>query len=139
MGTTLNFEPIENADDLLGVQGPEPELVQIPEWNRAVYVRGVTGTERDSWEASNSIRRPDGKVDPNPVGTRARLIVRGICNAQGERLFTDKDWPKVGGLDGAGLERLFDKIAQRSGMTAEAVEDAEGNSESDPSDGSTSD
>ena len=42
----LNREAILAAEDL------PRELVEVPEWGGAVYVRALTGAERDQFEAS---------------------------------------------------------------------------------------
>lgn len=132
MTNDLSIDDIDAADDA------RPVPMDVPEWGGRVYVRALTGTDRDSYEASMTIRRGD-QVLPNPIGTRSRLVVRGLCNAAGERLYQDSDADKVGKKSSTVLDRLWDKIAELSGMTAGAVEDAEGNSETVPSESSTSD
>lgn len=132
MGTVLTAQQILDYNDRV------TERVEVPEWGGDVIVRSLTGVERDSYEASMSIQKGD-KFVPNPVGARARLVVRATIDEDGARLFTDADATKLGEKNAAVLDRLWDKIAELSGMTDKAVADAEGNSETDQSDGSTSD
>lgn len=127
----LTADAILQADDL------KRKTVNVPEWGGDVVVRELTGTERDSYEAQQTVRKGD-RVEPNPIGFRARLVVRALVDENGNRLFKDTDAPKLSEKNGAVLDRLWDEIALLSGLVATAVEDAEKNSETPPSDGSTS-
>lgn len=131
MGNVLSAEAILTADDL------KKKTVHVPEWDGDVIVRELTGTELDSWEAAQ-VRHVGDKVEPNPIGTRARLVIRALIDENGKRLFKDSEAMKLSEKNGDVLDRLFDEIAALSGMTLEAAADAEKNSSSDPSDGSTS-
>ena len=51
MGALLTKEQMLAADDI------KSERVEVPEWGGDVMVRGLTGTQRDAWEASMSVRR----------------------------------------------------------------------------------
>lgn len=132
MGTVLTAQQILDYDDR------KTERVEVPEWGGDVIVRNLTGSERDSYEASMTIQKGDKSV-PNPVGARARLVVRAAIDEDGKRLFSDNDAPKLSDKNAAVLDRLWDKIAELSGLTSTAAEDAEGNSDDDPSDESISD
>lgn len=131
MGNVLTADAILQADDL------KTKTVDVPEWNGEVIIRELTGTERDSYEAQMT-RVVGNTVEPNPIGTRARLVVRALIDEDGKRLFQDGEAMKLSAKNGAVLDRLWDEIAELSGMTSSAVADAEKNSESDPSDSSTS-
>lgn len=132
MGTVLNAAAILEADDR------KTKTVNVPEWGGDVTIRELSGTDRDALEAAAVIRRGD-RVEPNPIGTRARLVAKGLVNEDGSRVFTDAQAMKLSEKNGAVLDRLFDEIVALSGMGAGAVADAEGNSEADPSESSTSD
>jgi hypothetical protein len=131
MGELLTADQIFAADD------QTKKRVEVPEWGGDVLVRALTGTERDSYEASMSVQRGD-RFEPNPVGARARLVVRAAINANGDRLFQDNQADELGNKNGAVLDRLWDAIAELSGMTSKSVKDAEGNSADIPADASTS-
>ena len=40
------------AAEILGTEDIVEELVEVPEWKGTVRVRGLTGRERDAYEAS---------------------------------------------------------------------------------------
>ncbi len=101
MATSLNRDAILAADDL------KRECVEVPEWGGRVYVRVMTGTERDEWERQIlDSRGPDNKT--NLSNARARLAILCACGEDGQRLFTDGDLEAVGDKSAAALERIFD-------------------------------
>lgn len=113
------------------------ELVEVPELGGAVHVREMTGAERDSWEAETidmSGRSPRMRLE----NARARLLVRTICDADGNRLFSDADIDVVGALSAAALDRLFTVAARLSRITAADLKELEGNSPAGASAGSGS-
>jgi hypothetical protein len=129
--TSLDAAAILNADDR------KTKTITVPEWGGDVIVRELTGDERDSYEAAMTVQKGD-RLEPNPIGTRARLVVRSLVGEDGARLFADNQAGALGQKSGGVLDRLWDEIAALSGMTPTAIADAEGNSETVPSDGSTS-
>ena len=101
MTLILNRDAILAADDL------KRESVEIPEWGGTVWVRVMTGAERDDWERQIlDSRGLDNKT--NLSNARARLAVLCACGENGERLFGDEDLDAVGGKSAAALERIFD-------------------------------
>ena len=99
------------------------ELVEVPEWGGSVWIRSMTGTERDRFE--------DGLTDANGnvsiEGIRARLVCMTACDQDGKRMFADSDASMLGLKSAKALNRLA-RVAQRlSGLTLEAVEDAKKN------------
>ena len=79
------------------------------------------------------------EVVQDTVNARAKLVVRALVDENGDRLFKDQDAGALGAKSGAVLDRLFDIVAEMSGISDTAVADAEGNSEPDPSGDSFSD
>jgi hypothetical protein len=124
--------PLSGADILKAVD-IETREVSVPEWGGSVLVRGLSGTERDAYEASQMIERPavdkDGKrirgqmeMHRSILNIRAKLVVRALVDADGKRLFKDEDAAALGKKAGAVLDRLFDVAAELSGLTAEDVD-----------------
>ncbi|WP_265560939.1 phage tail assembly chaperone [Streptomyces hygroscopicus] len=128
----LSRDQILNASDLTIREVP------VPEWGGTVHLKALTGRERDAWEASNRILRGSDWI-PQPVGARARLLVRAIVDETGQRIFEDKDAAALGEKSGSVIDRLFDIAAELSGVQDSAVEEAAGNSEAALSGSSTSD
>lgn len=103
------------------------EKVQIPGSDDFVYVRGLTGAERDQFEESNLIRERNKKgalnFDVRMANVRSTLVVKGLCNEQGTRLLTDDDVEAVSKLPAAVIAHLYNVIASLSGITDDDVED----------------
>lgn len=128
-------------DQILAADDIGYEDLPIDEWGGAkIRIRGLTGTERDAYEAKAVAVRNGGQdVELRLADFRARLVVKCLYDPEtGERVFADNEVSALGGKSAVVLERLF-KVAQRlSGLDAEALPRAEGNSEGDQSDSSTS-
>lgn len=137
------------AKDILNASDIEIELVEVPEWGGSVWVKGMTGAERDKYEADMfpiSVReRSDrekkfGESKPlNLTDLRAKLCSMTICNEKGVRLFTEKDIKALTKKSAAGLQRVF-VVAQRlSGITDEDIKEMAEGLEERPFEGSASD
>lgn len=129
--TILGREQILSAQDL------EKELVEVKEWGGAVYVRALTGTERDAFEASMVDQRGKSRTI-NLKNLRARLCALTICDEEGNRLFSDADVEELGKKSAAALTRVFEVAQRLSGLSQEDVEELGKPSEDGPNEGSTS-
>lgn len=138
--TILGREQILSAQDL------EKELVEVKEWGGAVYVRALTGAERDAFEQSlveervvGRGRRQETTRTVNMRNARAKLCALTICDEDGNRLFSDADVKELGRKSAAALTRVYEVAARLSGLTDEDMEELTGNSDDDPSGGLSSD
>jgi hypothetical protein len=127
-------------DAILGAQDMVREEVPVPEWGGSVFIRSMSGTERDAWEQSLVV--PEGKAGkPGKADVRnirARLVAFCAVDEAGQRLFADADVQALGAKNAAALDRCA-RVAQRiNGLTPEALEDAKGNSAAGPSGATTS-
>lgn len=126
-------------DAILGANDRAMELVDVPEWGGQVWVRALSGTERDAYEASLVTVRRDGSQRFNMENVRARLVSMAMVDGAGERLFSDADVKALGAKSAQALDRVFDAARKLSGLSDEDVEElAEGFGDA-PSEGSTSD
>lgn len=108
----LTREQILQCDDL------PRETVQVPEWGGEVQVRTMTGTDRDTFEAS--LIGKEGRLE----NVRARLVSLALCDGEGHRLFSDADITVLGGKSAKALDRVF-AVAQRlNGIGSDQVEAA---------------
>lgn len=108
---------------------PAPVPVSVPEWPcKTVHVRVMSGAERDSYDQSNYERSKRNE----PI-SRAELLVRCICDESGNRTFEDKDAPALARKNAIVLDRIWDQARRMNGMTAEAAESLEKNSDAAPS------
>lgn len=129
-------------DRILAAEDIPSEDVEVPEWDLTVQVRGLSGVDRDAYEANMRGVKQAGagaEADVRLANFRAKLLVKTLFDpATGERIFDGaRDAQALGGKSAKALERLFDITLRLSGMDAKAKESAEGNSETAPSGGST--
>ena len=128
-------------EDILKAVDLDTELVEVPEWGGEVWVRGMTGSERDAFEAS--IIFPDrksgeaGKVDMKDL--RAKLCAKSMCNEEGKLIFSESDVKALSQKSAVALQRVF-KVAQKlSGIGDDDLEDMKESLEERPFDNSASD
>jgi len=107
--TMLTREQILGADDLLR------EEVDVPEWGGVVFVRTMTGTERDVW--NDRATGEDGKRDMTDFS--ARLCVACVVKEDGTRIFSDSDAPRLGAKSGKMLNKAFLVAARLNGFDGE--------------------
>ena len=125
-------------DDIANVDDRQYDEVEVPEWGGSVRVRGMSGTERDAYEASILEQRGnDRKV--NLANARAKLVVRCLVDEAGQLLFNADDVRLLGRKSAKALERVFDKARELSGMSEDDVAKLTENFDEDPSDAGTSD
>jgi len=127
----LTRDQILTADDILS------EVVPVPEWGGEVRVRGLTGAERDRYEAS--LIEIQGKRRQLKLhNVRARLVSLAAVDEEGRRLFDDRDVEALGKKSAAALERVASAAQRLSGLTDADVEELAKNSPAGQSEGSTS-
>ena len=117
---------ILSKKDILSADDITKELVSVPEWGGDVYVRGMTGKQRDAFEASIIQTRAKDQT-LNMVNIRAKLASMTICDEEGKRIFSDADIAELSGKSAVALQRVF-VVAQRlSGIGDQDVQElAEG-------------
>lgn len=94
----------------------EVERVEVPEWGGVVFVRAMSGAERDAFELATA----------PPLGTfanlRARLVALCACEEDGTRLFLDADAAQLGTLDARALDRIFQAARRLNALGADDFE-----------------
>lgn len=113
------------------------ERVDLPELSGHVFVRGMSGVERDAWERSLVTGRGKRR-DFNLDNVRARLAVRCLCDEQGTRLFGDEDAAVLGDLRVDTLNKVFEVAQRLSGVSDQDVDDLGKVSELEAGSGSSS-
>jgi hypothetical protein len=126
-----------SKDDILKAEDLVTEDVEVPEWGGTVSVRGLTGRERDEFEASIMERRGKRMV-PNVANVRGKLVARCVLDEDGNRLFLDSDAEALGGKSAGAVNKIYEVAARLSGMTDEDVDELVENFGETPSDGSSS-
>lgn len=118
---------------ILGAADVLVEDVEVAEWGGVVRVRGLSGSERDAFEA-DSILRKGRDVRMNMKNLRARLVAMTVVDEAGERLFGFGDVEALGGKSARALDRVFGVAMRLSGLRDEDVEELAKNFGSDQSD-----
>jgi hypothetical protein len=117
-----HLELAASAAAILAVEDRGTEIVDVPEWGMAVRVLGMTGRERDRFEASILERR--GRVEvPNVDNIRAKVCVWCIVDADGKRLFHDGQADELGAKSGAAIDRIYKVAARLSGIGQDDIEE----------------
>ena len=131
---------ILNRTEILEANDIKIQEVAVPEWGEdaAVYVKGMTGAERDKFEGSLiTLRGKDKQM--NMANIRAKLASMTICDEKGKRLFNENDVQSLSQKSASALQRVF-AVAQRlSGISDEDVEELAEELKNDPFDGSPTD
>lgn len=110
----LTKEQIFAANDL------KTEKVNIPEWGGDVFVKTLTGAERDKFEKTIF------NIDTNKrtfENMRAKLVVAVTVDKDGNQIFTEEDIPALGKKSSHALDLIFDVGQRLSGITKEDVDD----------------
>ena len=127
-------------ENILEIQDIQIELVQIPEWGEdaVVYVKGMTGAERDKFESSLMVLR--GKSQTlNMANIRAKLASLTICDENGKRLFSEQDVQVLSQKSASALQRVFVVAQKLSRIGDEDIEELAEGLKADPFDGSPTD
>lgn len=110
-------------------------FVSTPEWadgdvNAGVWVRGMTGRERDEYETRKGemIRTAKDAGAEYDRGTwRAEFVQLCAVTETGVGMFNATDVQGLASLSAAPLDRLYDAIAELSGIGSKAEEAARKN------------
>lgn len=119
---------ILGRDAILAAQDITSETVEVPEWGGAVIVKGMSGEQRDAFEAS-VVHERGGKAEVDMRNLRAKFVARCVVDEKGARLFADEDVPALARKSGAVLDRLFEVGQRLAGMRPADVEALAGNSD----------
>lgn len=136
-----------SPEQILDAEDQQWDEVPVPEWAPAgaadpdswvLKLRGLTGRERDQFEASINQQR-GGKTKQNTENFRARLIIMCAVNPDGQKLFSRADLKRLGEKSSRALDRVFTKCSELNGFTDNDVEELTEGFDDVPSGGSTSD
>lgn len=120
---------------LLGA-APPTEVVAVPELKIQVTVRGMTGAERDAFEAGCVAGRGKRR-ELSLLNVRAKVVAFCCLDEQGARLFSDADAEALGHVRADVIDRLFAVASRLSGMREQDLDELGLGSES-PTTSSTS-
>ncbi len=122
----LSAENIFSADDM------KVEAVDVPEWGGKIYVRRLTGRERDEFEQLMNDRRA-GKI-MKVRGVITKIVALAACTEDGSKLFTSENAEaKLDEKACAPLMRVFDAALKISGMRDDDIQNLTEGLEASPS------
>lgn len=115
---------------ILAVDDVRKERFHVPEWKGDVFLRVLTGTDRDRFEESYA--------DQKMKAFRIRFLLLALCDEDGERLFSDEEADILGKKSSVVINRLFEAGWKLNAFTQEAVDALGEGSPSDQKGASTS-
>lgn len=119
-----------NKAKILAANDTKLEKVAVPEWGDDVYIKTLSGTERDQFE--------DAYSSEKMKNFRSRFLVLTLCDDSGTRLFSDTEIDLIGSKRADIINRLFDRAWALNAFREADVEALGNGSPSDQSDASTS-
>ena len=138
--TEAVIERVLGASDLFEYAESKrvPERVNLP-WiapGAHVFVLGLDSAGKDVFDDTvYSVDATTNKLVANVKGVRALMICLCTVDEQGNRLFTQKDLPKLARMDSRTSDAIYVKAARLSNLTQKDVDDIVKNSEGDRSGG----
>jgi hypothetical protein len=112
------------------------EYLHVPEWGGWVRIQELSGADRDAYEASivGTTRNRKGTMELDLSNARARMVTRALIDEHGQRLYKDNEAYQLGQRGAAGLNRVYDRVREISGITTDdekELEDLAGNSKAE--------
>jgi hypothetical protein len=124
-------------EKILESQDLPVEKVPCPEWGCDVWIRTLSGVERDQFEESCLVQRGK-KKEANMRNARAKLVCLAAVDESGKQIFGPADHDNLGSKSSKVLDRLFGVASRLAGISQTDMEDLVKNSESGPNEGSGS-
>lgn len=116
-----------SRDAILQAQDIQVAQVAVPEWGGSVYVRGLTGAERDTFEQRCMDSRKGRQI--NIKGLKTLLVVMSVVDAEGQKMFAPKDAEALQAKSARPIERIYKAASDLSGLTDDDVEELTKNSD----------
>lgn len=107
-------------DQILDAKDFNTKEIDVPEWGGSVFIRVMSGSQRDAWEA-DVMKASEAKSFEN---MRAKLLARVLCDEKGDCLFnSDEDITALGAKSGVVLQRLFEAATKLNAISKEAQDE----------------
>jgi len=126
-----------SASDILAAEDRKTVKLYVPEWGGNVYLRTISGTERDEFEKTLLVERlelnaqglPEMKEVQDLSNIRAKLLVRVLCDAEGKSIFTADHIAALGAKSAAALTRVYNKASELNKVSDKDIKELAGNSD----------
>jgi len=102
-------------DAILSVQDADVAYVAVPEWGGGVYIRTMTGAQRDALER---------QITGGETITRAQIAVLCCCDDRGRQLFTDDDMDALNAKSASALDRILEAAVEHNNLRGQDIEEA---------------
>lgn len=107
-----------DRETILALNDTPLEEVEIAEWGGSVWVKKLSGTERDAWEIGNS--------RDNHQHLRARLAILCVCDESGKPMFKMTDLHALGTKSATAFDKIWEVASRVNKLTPEEVKVLEG-------------
>ena len=121
MSNLLSKDQILSADDL------QTKDVYVKPWDGYVRIRTMTAHERDRFEQMLFTNKGGKRERMDDV--RATLVSLTVVDANGKRMFSDKDVKALSKKSAAALDKIFSEAQSLNAVSDEDVEEMAKNSE----------
>lgn len=126
----LTREEILAAKDM-----PPLKKLNVPEWGGDIYLRALELNEKDIHDQHMLYwKGKKGNVTGEVKNLRASKLAKVIVDEAGKRLFSDADIEALGKKNAVVMCRIWDESEAIDAVDKEAIDEAEKNSETTPSD-----
>lgn len=109
-------------DQILSARDGAVSSIDVPEWGGKIWVKALSGAEREDYQASMVIRKGD-RYEADLKYQKLKLLIRCISDESGKRLFSDQDMSALGAKSGLVLNRIYNEAARINGLGDDAVEE----------------
>ena len=117
----LTREMILEANDV------QSEPCEVPEWGGTVYVRVMSGAQRDVFEQWAIDRRSNGGQQ-SIRDLKALMVVLSVVDAEGKPLFELKDLALIQTKNYKAIDRIFQMSDKVNKISDKEIEEIAGNS-----------
>lgn len=108
-----------SREAIFGAMDVETRPVEVPEWGGTVYVRTMSGLDRDEFESTAAQLRASGDLKRL---SRALMVASVACDEAGVRLFTLDDLETLAAKNGLALGRIAQAGIALNKLDEEEVE-----------------
>jgi len=114
------------AAEILAATDSSVELLETPEWGGNIYIRVMSGRDRDDLERATA-------QGNNLENARAKFAAIVVCDAQGKRLFDESQIADLSEKSSLVLDRIFDRGMRLNKMGDQYIEELVKKTDADPS------
>lgn len=117
---------ILGRDEILNMSDQVVEEVYVSAWNGYVYVKSLTGSERDQFEKSIIEWKGKGRNTKAEMkdNIRAKLVALTVVDPETKKpIFTAGDIQALGNKNASALDTIFSKAQELSKLSDDDIEE----------------